>query len=106
MSLDISCLSCACPTSSSRIFFRSSSPLASISDADADAATATNRRPNLSQPNRARRGITASPDSSKATPSPTSRSSKGCSFARFPRQIRAQELDQILLPRSPSCNIL
>lgn len=30
MSLDISCLSCACPTSSSRIFFKSSSPLDSI----------------------------------------------------------------------------
>jgi hypothetical protein len=30
MNLDISCLSCACPTSSFRIFFKSSSPLDSI----------------------------------------------------------------------------
>uniref|UniRef100_A0A0A9CV72 Uncharacterized protein n=1 Tax=Arundo donax TaxID=35708 RepID=A0A0A9CV72_ARUDO len=48
MSLDISCLSCACPTSSSRIFFRSSSPVDSI---HAGAVTTDADSP-LNRPNR------------------------------------------------------
>jgi hypothetical protein len=79
--LDISCLSCACPTSKSRIFFKSSSPLDSIpagagrtgvltaTDACSSSNRPSRRTPSAAEP---------TPPSSEAAPP----SSKGRSVLR------------------------
>lgn len=112
MSLDISCLSCACPTSSFRIFSRSSSPLDSIPDgtvagvletSDADSSSdRANCRHHRPPKHAAAASAAASPLAFSRRPPG---SSKGRSFLRSRGRFDAKWSRNCALsdsPRSPA----
>lgn len=72
--LDISCLSCAWPTSSFRIFFRSSSPVDSIAGSAERSESDQQHHHHDVPPGRSKAASPAAPESSK-----------GCSFRCCPR---------------------